>query len=445
MTNRQIKTLKGTGTRKKISLGDGLVLRVSPDAASKVFVWSFRRNGRRSKQESITLGAFPALTLDAARAKAHAARQTLREGGEPGAVDKTAERQRGDQMTISELVDRYLPRAPKGYATSLARYIRPWFGDRKVSDLGAGTIKLKLDELAKKHNRMATLTFSVLGAMFSYAELERDDEPRLSGFTHPLRGLQKKQKPGKKSEPRKRTLNNHELKSLLGVVQTYGTEIPGGYQKNPWAAEQRAAAQIVLLHLLTGQRRCELIRMRWRDIGIGDDGKVVWTIPATDTKNKLMHEVPITSWIKRVLDERGFNDHAARAHGVWVFPTRAATSKTPHIQDPKRAVRSIYKNAEIVWGQQVTKGTTEHDLRRTVNRRLRGLRYSQGERALLLNHATGGFTDENYDGDSVEDLASDMGLKRRMLNDLHRHLRVDVLGEKIAPTRASGPRRLRVA
>ena len=453
MTNRQIKTLKGTGKRQALSVGDGVVLRVSPDAASKVFIWSFRRNGRQSRKEWITLGAFPALTLDAARAKAHAARQTLREGGEPGAVEKTAARQRGDQMTINELLDLFLPhwiktRKPstlRTYKSCINLYIRPWWGARRVGDLAAGTIKLKLDELAAVHNRMATLTFSVVGAMFTYAKMLRDDEPRLSGFTHPLRGLEKNDKPGKKSQPRTRTLNNQELQSLIGVASSHGRRIPQGWKNNPKAREQRAAAQILLLHLLSGQRRCELVRMRWCDIGAGDDGKLVWTIPATDTKNKLVHEVPVTSWIEDVLRERGWDDAESRADDLWVFPTTAKQSKCAHIQDPKKSVRGIYKVAGITWGQQVAKGTTEHDLRRTVNRRLKSLRYSQGERALLLNHATGGFTDDNYEGDSIEDLASDVALKRRMINDWHRHLRVDVLGEKVGTQQATGPRRLRVA
>ena len=102
MTNRKIKGLKPS-TRTIYAMGDGLAVRVSKHGTSKVWRFRFRRNGRQSKQEWLTLGTFPTLTVDAARAKAQAARQTLREGGEPTAVEKTPARQDAEAMTVSEL------------------------------------------------------------------------------------------------------------------------------------------------------------------------------------------------------------------------------------------------------------------------------------------------------------------------------------------------------
>ena len=441
MTNRKIKGLK-PDKRTNYPLGDGLVLRVTKGGKTKSFSWTFRRNGRQSSKEWLTLGTFPTLTVDAARAKAQAARQTLREGGEPGAVEKTPARQDADAMTVSELGALWLAysqppllswRTVANYTSMFHNYVVPLWGSRPVTQIKPGDVYLQLEQLAAAKNTTAKRVFSALSALLSYGVRLQDTEPRLSGLTrNRLKGLSHHDKPGKPTDPRERTLSDPELKSLLATLDTHGRDLRTSDDETtvPWLTAQRAAAHVVLLHILTGQRKQELLAMRWQDIGRCVDGTPIWTIPGEDTKNGKPHQVPITPTIERVLVERGLHTDA-RQHPIWVFPNPTGTGP---LGDPKGAVHTIYKLAGITWGQ--ADGTTQHDLRRTVNRRLRSLQYHSTETGKLLNHMSArDFNDRVYNGNSPEDLASDLALKRRMLEDWHYALHADVIGDEVAAKR----------
>lgn len=60
--------------------------------------------------------------------------------------------------------------------------------------------------------------------------------------------------------------------------------------------------RIVRLLILTGQRREEVGSMRWSELDL-TPGKAVWRLPASRTKNKKPHDVPLTDAALKILRE----------------------------------------------------------------------------------------------------------------------------------------------
>jgi integrase len=101
----------------------------------------------------------------------------------------------------------------------------------------------------------------------------------------------------------------------------------------------------ILLSILTGARRGNVLAMRWADI---DMGRRVWRIP--DTKNDEPVEVQLCDQAMAVLQER------QTSGGTWVFP---GTGRSGHLESPKRGVQAILDAAGI-------DNLRIHDLRRTL-------------------------------------------------------------------------------
>lgn len=71
---------------RKLHLGNGLFLLLNPDG-SRYWRFSYTRQGRRN---TLSVGVFPAVGLEAARSEASALRRQIREGLDPGEERKQA-------------------------------------------------------------------------------------------------------------------------------------------------------------------------------------------------------------------------------------------------------------------------------------------------------------------------------------------------------------------
>ena len=131
---------------------------------------------------------------------------------------------------------------------------------------------------------------------------------------------------------------------------------------------------------MTAQRGGELARMRWSDTE-GDS----LTLPATATKNKIPHRVPLTACAVEILNM------VPRLSDEWVFAGR--TGRRP-LGDVKQAGHRIAQRvlAEL---QKTDPMVTAfdfrgHDLRRTASTKMAEAGISQADIAKVLNHAEGG-------------------------------------------------------
>jgi integrase len=102
----------------------------------------------------------------------------------------------------------------------------------------------------------------------------------------------------------------------------------------------------VKLALFTGQRRSNVLAMRWDDL---DLDRALWTMPHTKTGQ---HEAPLSAAALEVLERR----HADRGDSEYVLPGLHGRG---HLVDPMRAWKRILERAGI--------GNLRiHDLRRSV-------------------------------------------------------------------------------
>ena len=461
MTNRDIERIIGKNKVCRYGLGDGLTLCVSPNGNRKRFVYLGRRPGNRVKGE-FKIGLFhpTTFTLEDARAAVAKHKATLAAGGDPTPRTKSKTRRRTapppppptghtKEMTVGQLCDLFVAHKTltcskntiaDSYLPQIKNYIKPPWGAWPVSALKYGIIKAELDQVAARSNAQARGTFKCLSSLFSYGLELADHTPSLEALTHhPIMG---RKKPGKKIDGRARTLNNAELKKLVAVLRCHGDNNDG---VNYWAREQRAAAQMLHLELLTAARGSEVRTMRWSDVAVGDDGDLVWTIPAEASKNHHAHDIPITPYAAAVLHERGLNDTPTREHLDIVFPTRFKRLANTPVGETRKAMATVYKAAGLVLSNKTNRGTVPHDLRRTVSQWLETLGYMDEEVGRVLNHRGRAkrntvtkrhYTTNTGRGGAVEHRVPALALKRQMLKAWGDHLYGTILGDEMTVRRA---------
>jgi integrase len=296
-------------------------------AATKSFILNYRVRGS-GRERRYTIGAFPDWTTVAARAKARELRRLISDGGDP-LGDLKDERA---APTMADLIERFeqehLPRKRPGtvvnYRVLLGRHVRPHFGERKVADV-------RFEDVDSLHGKITKQGFpyaanrckAVLSKMFNLA-IRWNMRP-----DNPCRGIEKNHE-----AKRKRYLSGDELARLIKALAVH---------------PDKRAANIIRLLMLTGARRGEVLAMRWADIDVGNG---TWTKPASTTKQKADHVVPLSAPARQLLAEIQAQA-GKRPLGEYVFPSG---SDSGHVVDIKRAWRTLCEGAGIT-------GLRIHDLR----------------------------------------------------------------------------------
>jgi integrase len=228
-----------------------------------------------------------------------------------------------------------------------------WKG-RDARTITPGEVIELLDGIVDRGSRvMANRTAALLSQMFRFG-IHR----RIVAST-PVQLLFR---PGGQEKPRQRTLTDAELKAFLA---------------NPKDATRfDRLAHVIIILLLTGQRRGELTLARWADIDF--DAKT-WTIPDENAKSGRGHVVPLNDWA--VLELQELQRLAKRS--VWVLP---ANGGGEHHIDPKQLTRSVAKCLKRFKERSIG-AFTLHDLRRTCRTGLAKLGIAPHIAERVLNHA----------------------------------------------------------
>lgn len=285
----------------------------------------------------ITLGRYPLMGMQAARFEAK--RLML-----ANAVVRNDPRI--TPVTFAEALKKFIEiRIPqkrlstgKEYERILRKHFEPQWRNRAITDIARSDVHQALDCLMDTP-AMANNAFAAL-RLFCRWSLRR-------GYllTSPCEGLETPSK----LTPRDRVLNWEELKKVLRAARTdtFGT--------------------IVLLLILTAQRRSEIagLRSEWinRDAGI-------LILPASITKNKREHVLPITPFALNLLP---------RVDGV-LFPARGHCDVA--FNGWSKSMACLRKTCDI-------KDFRLHDLRRTAATRMAELGTLPHIVERILNHITG--------------------------------------------------------
>ena len=325
----------------------GLRLRVTSRGKKSFSVvrWD---NGR---QQRITIGRYPILSLADARARA---REVLASAAT--AVASTPAPPAYDPLTYKELANLYVERHLKpnlrswrDVRSSLLKHsaVQHLFGKQAASITRRELVEV-IDGIAAAGTPQAAINvLRRLKMLFNWA-LDRD--------LIPINPCERIRAPAKTGE-RDRVLTVAET----AAVWKASHQLPTPY------------GEMYRMFLLTGQRRSEVATMCW-----GEVAGHVWTIPRHKVKKDRPHTVPLTGTaleilaglakLPRVIDDNGF-----------VFTTTGGKSASSNFAKIKRTMDNL---------SGVT-GWTIHDIRRTVRSRLAELGVPREVARKILNHEDG--------------------------------------------------------
>jgi len=287
----------------------------------KSFILYRKINGR---PERITLGRYPDLAIEQARGKASELNADIAEGKSPADRLRAAKR----EMTLNDLFQEYMERRaafnrrPDKPKATYRLYLSDW-SNRKLSTIRHEEV----DRLHKKIGRSngqvtANIVLKLLHVMFNKAI----NEWRIWKGESPAHGIAKFPE-----QSRDRFLQSDELPRFFQAVEEEENETIRDY---------------VLISLLAGARKSNVLAMRWQDINFE---RAEWRIEVT--KNGTPQTVALSPEAIEILQNRKPSDGA-----IFVFP---GSGKAGHLMEPKKGWKRILERAGI-------DNLRIHDLRRTL-------------------------------------------------------------------------------
>ena len=255
----------------------------------KSFFLAKRIKGTRKKVR-VTIGTFPAMTLEEARIAALALADRIAAGENPGEEQRRRkqERELEDNGTFAAIVDRFLKQYCRGKARPLRTSTIQGYEWSLLGHCGDWS-HLRIDAVTDRHV-IALIDQLEAERKFVSARLVRANLHRFFEWCCEKRLLERNpvSRVVLASSPsdfhRDRALTVPELRQVLRAADTL-------------SAAARAFAYALVL---TGQRRGETRLMKWADLDL-TGARPVWRIPAENAKNRRAHDVPLCAALVGVL------------------------------------------------------------------------------------------------------------------------------------------------
>src|SRR5260221_13446049 len=253
LTQRRITELEPQPGRQYVVWDSGNIpgfgVRVS--GTVKAFVLTYRIESGRARWA--TLGRFGVLTLEQARVLAREYLGIVA-GGEDPLRRKDLAR---TAPTLGEIADRFLhehvavrlkPDTGRLYRTAVSQHIRPAFGAVAIADVTRADV-VRLHHHLRPTPIMANRVLQVLSSLCSWAERQEYLEAR----ANPCQGVKKFPE-----EKRQRYLTPDELRRLGAAFRI----------AERWHRMSPTVITALKLLLLTGARRSEILKLRWREVDL---------------------------------------------------------------------------------------------------------------------------------------------------------------------------------
>jgi integrase len=300
----------------------GFTVAVYPTGA-KTFILYRKVQG---KPERILIGRWPDLPVEQARKIADEMNGAIAKGENPA----EERRQKRLEGTFGNLFERYLedharphkqPRSVAEDEANYRRYLSGWAG-RRLSTITRRDVEHLHGKIHGDHGvYAANRTLALLSTMFNKAP-----EWGWQGV-NPCKGVKKFPE-----ESRERFLTQDEMPRFVKAL----AEEPS-----------RDFRDFIMLDLLTGARRSNLLAMRWEEI---DFAGATWRIPRT--KGNRSQTIPLAGPALRILQSR-----RESVSSEWVFPSGIVPGQ--HVQEYRKP-----------WGKLLERAGIEnlrfHDVRRTL-------------------------------------------------------------------------------
>lgn len=346
LTDQAIKNFKPTSMQ--VDYADqklmGFGVRVAR-SGTKSFYVKYRVNDR---QKRYTIGRYPVIRLREARERARDILARASKGEDPSAEKKLS---RASQTAFDAYVALFIELYAKPKNSSWKeterilkqRFVLKW-RRRDLSSITRQDIVIILDQIKMEgHTRAANSAFAAIRRLMNWA-VERGDLD-----TSPCAGL----KTPSPLTNRNRVLSDAETAKVWNALTEFG------YPFGPLAQ----------LLFLTAQRRCEVAKMRWRDL---DFEERTWTFD--ENKASRPHTVPLSPLAVSVLQK------IPKTTSEYVFPAHG---------NKQRPVSGFSKWKRKLDQLSGVDNWRIHDIRRTATTGMAKLKFDPHVVDRILNHSTG--------------------------------------------------------
>ena len=365
-TVRNIEVLKPKHTRYEAYDDNdrGFGIRVSP-YGYKCWITRYKTNKRQRKYthgEYRIDGKSPYLNLASAREEHHKVRAKIRKGIDPQAEKQISKTLSQNAPTVKELAEDFIALYAKPNKKSwkddenrLEKHVLPKYGKLKAKDINRKHINLMLDDLlASGLGVGANRVFAVVRKMFNWAV---------------SRGILNASPCAQVSAPfkenkRERVLSLDELHNFLSLL--------------PNSNMGRQYQIVLLLMLITAQRKCEILNMQKDEVDLKNGW---WVIPGNKTKNGLQHRVPLSNMAIELIEEA----ITLSGNSKYLFPSPIDEKKSIH------EATICHKLAEIRDEMDIH-DFIPHDLRRTAASYMASIGVPQLVVSKILNHVDSSVT-----------------------------------------------------
>lgn len=327
---------------------------------SKVYYAEGKVHGKTVR---VTIGHHGVFTAEQARTEARNILGMIARGINPNDVEKA---RKARSITLSQVFEDYLtarrslkPRTVYDYRRILSTYLADW-QNKPLVELSKDMVERRHRELGEKSPAQANLTMRFLRALFNYAAGRYEDSDGHAIIPdNPTKRLS--QTRSWYRVPRKQTvIKAHELEPWFRAVLN---------QTNTIRSDKRELIRdYLLLVILTGLRREEAARLKWRDVDM-----VGRTLVVRDTKNHEDHTLPLSDYLYELLQRR-----QADAFNEFVF---GSVGEKGYINEPRKLMAQVTEESGVHF--------TIHDLRRTFITVAESLDIPAYALKRLLNHKMG--------------------------------------------------------
>ncbi len=361
LTDIKIRNLQPQHKPYQVADGDGLALEVRP-SGQKAWLYRYRLLGR---QEKLSLGSYPDISLARAREFHFEARKQVAEGHSP-VRSKREEKRRlsNDLQTVRGLAKAYVDDHISKLASSnrarayIENKILPAIGSEFINEVTPADC-IAIVEKIKRGGApaVARKVLEHLRGLFGYAV----DHHLL--IINPAAQVRAARIIGSKP-PRERALSSNEISRFLKTVDVL-----------PTCQSNRIAFRLILLTLC---RKGELIKAKWEDV---DFDRAEWLMPQDTVKTRNAHIVYLSRQAIALFKElRGL---AGRS--PWALPGR-----DPDSPISMTTLNQIMYVAKKKPGLEWLGDIWIHDLRRTASTHLHEMGWDSDVIEKSLNHAIGG-------------------------------------------------------
>jgi integrase len=342
LTDTAIRNAKPKSKPYRLADGDGLYLLVKPTG---VKLWHFRYRFA-GKENMLSLGGYPEITLTAARKKTEQANQQLADNLNPVEQKRIeqAELQKAAANSFAAVSADWYAHKLTGWRPGTSRKVReildtyliPKIGDRAIKDLASSEVVKLLREISDTTPATAIKARQFCSQIVEHA-IQNGLRPE--GYFLSLRGAVKaapvKHMPAAKTP--------QEAAHLLRSIDGYGS------------FPVRVALRLLML---TFVRPGVMAAARWQDI---DLDAAEWRIPESEgNKTKSLHIVPLSTQAVELFKEM----QPISGGGVYVFPGRDAPLATHlNMNSLSKALRALgFKGQAVPHGSRGMASTLLHGM-----------------------------------------------------------------------------------